>query len=158
MSIEQQVRDAFEDLDELLLEGLAANEAITRAAQGNGLKPEILGARAIRQFGDLETHRANLTRAAEWRSQERNEQRAFAVREKQVREEAAHAAESTYYACCLDDPERAGRPSWSYCLERLAGRLKLSDGRLRQAAQETLYATLKRLDRKHGTRAAQLRD
>ena len=158
MTIEQQVRDAFADLDELLLEGAGINAAVAEAACENGLKPDVLMHRAKSQFGDLEIHRECLRRAAEWRVQERREQRAFAIREKDVRQEAAHAAESTYYACCLNEPEHAGSPSWPYCLETLAERLGLSDRRLKEAARDELVATLARLDRKHGTDASHQRE
>ncbi len=154
MIVVQQILDALADLDERLLEGAEIDNAVAQSALDNGLISDVLMHRAKSQFGDLEVHRANLRRAAEWRAQDRDEQRAFSVREKHVREEAAHAAESTYYACLLDDPERAGRPSWAYCLEKLSERLELSDYRLRNAARDELFGTLARLDRKHGTRTA----
>ena len=158
MTIEQQIRDSFDDLDELLLEGAEIDDAVAQAALGHGLKPEVLMHRAKSQFGNLEVHRANLRRAAEWRAQEREEERAFSMREEHVREEAARTAESTYYACCLNDPEHAGSPSWPYCLDGLSERLELTDYRLRNAAREALFATLARLDQKHGTHAAQNRE
>lgn len=158
MTIEQQVHDAFDDLDELLLEGVEIEDAVTQAAVANGLRPEVVMLRATSQFGDLEAHRGNLRRASQWRAQERDRQRAFATREKQVREEAARSAESTYYACCLNEPEHAGQPSWPYCLERLSKRLGLTDYRLKQTARDELVATLTRLDRKHGTHTAHQRE
>jgi hypothetical protein len=158
VTIEQQIRDAFADLDELLLEGADIDTAVSEAARAHGLRPDVLMHRAKSQFGDFEVHRASLKRAAEWRAQQRGEKRAFAIQEKYVREEAAHAAESTYYACCLNEPEHAGTPKWPYCLERLSERLEVSDHRLREAARDELVATLTRLDSKHGTHTAHQRD
>jgi hypothetical protein len=151
MTIEQRVLDAFDDLDGLLLDGAKVEDALIEAAMENRLRPDVLKIRAEAQFGNLDVHRENLRRASEWRAQELLEQRAFTLRQERVREEAATVAKSVYYACLLDDPVRAGRPSWSYCLEGLVRRLELTDDRLKKAARESLYDAIKRLDRKHGT-------
>jgi hypothetical protein len=154
MSIEQQVRDAFDDLDGLLIQGLSIAEAIDEAARGNALKPDIFRARAEHDLGDLEEHRGKLAlRVAAWqREASRHEL------EDKLRHEAAASAEYTYYACCLDDPELAGRPSWPICIRSFIERHQITDDRLRNAVWEAVYAAVERLDRKHGTHTVHFRD
>ena len=154
MSIDQQVRDAFDDLDELLNQGLGDDEAIAQAANGNGLKPDVFRARVLRDLGDLDEHRGKLALRAAAGQRERD----FQELEKKVREEAAASAEHTYYACCLNDPELAGRPSWPMCVNGVVRRLEITDSRLANAVYESVYATVRRLDRKHGTSTAHFRD
>jgi hypothetical protein len=67
VTIEQQLRDAFEEFDELLLEGLALDLALMRSAQDNGLKSEDFRMRAERQLGDLEAFQLKLLRRTQIR-------------------------------------------------------------------------------------------
>ena len=145
--IEQQRRDAFDDLDGLLSEGMHLDEAITEAAVGNGLKPDVLRALVERHFGGLEAYQERIALRAGAAARE-NEDRQL---ERKVCEEAAIAAEHNYYACELNDPALAGRPSWPHAFAGWVERRKITDGRLREAAWEAYIEAVKRLDRKYGT-------
>jgi hypothetical protein len=152
MSIEQQVHDAFDDLDGLLLDGLSVGEAIAQAATGNGLQPDVFRARAEHRLVDLELHRGRVELRALWAAHER-ERREF---ERKLRKDADAAAEAIYYEHNLDDPVRAGRPSWPIAIAGFTERLQISDYRLRQTVQRAFYVVLRRLDRKHGTSEVRL--
>ena len=53
----EEKRRAFEELNELLREGMMVSNAIETAAENNELRPDNFWAFAERQLGDLEKHR-----------------------------------------------------------------------------------------------------
>jgi hypothetical protein len=57
MTPEQKLRGAFDELDELLREGMKIEEAVRTAADNNGLTPSNFRAVAEKWLGDLEKHR-----------------------------------------------------------------------------------------------------
>jgi hypothetical protein len=63
MTPEEKRRRAFEDFDELLVQGQSVEAAIKRAAENNGLKPHILKTIAEETLGDLSRYAAQL----QWR-------------------------------------------------------------------------------------------
>lgn len=66
MTPEEKRRGAFEELNELLGEGMTVTEAIRIAAENNGLKPEIFRAFAEEHLDlDLDGYRARMMRRAD---------------------------------------------------------------------------------------------
>lgn len=53
MTPEEKRQGAFQDFDELLYEGVAVDDALVRAAESNGLKPEVFKLIAEKELGDL---------------------------------------------------------------------------------------------------------
>ena len=52
-TIEQRLADAIEELESLLSEGEAPEDAVSLAAASEHLKPEVLQQRAEKALGDL---------------------------------------------------------------------------------------------------------
>jgi hypothetical protein len=153
LSIEQQRQDALDDLDELLSEGTPTEQAITDAATANGLKPEVLLSIALKRYGDLEDRRDILALRKKQAQRERDSKQ----HEKDLREIAGKAAERSYYACLMDDPIREGQPVWSLGIGRIIDELGITERRYKDAVSEGYYSALRRLDRKHRTKAADRR-
>lgn len=149
MTPEEKRSGSLSEFDQLLRTGVPTGEAILTVAENYGYTPSDFRVIVERLFGDLEAHRAKVARSAERRQ-------AFAKREQEVRTAAASAAEHCYYDCGLDDSASTATPSWRICVERLIERFEINDDDLVQAAREAVYATVERLDRKHGTHAIKL--
>ncbi len=154
MTPEEKRHGAFMEFDDLLLAGVAVDEALLRAAEDNELRPEVFRAVAEKHLGDLEAHRQKMSHRGRWEER----QKAFVKREQELRETAATSAEGTYYACACDDPERSGRPSWPRNVAGLVERLQVVDTRLQRAVWDAYYATIERLDRKHRTHTSHFKD
>lgn len=149
MTPEEKRSGSLAEFDELLRIGVPTGKAILTVAEIYGYTPSDFRVMVERLFEDLEGHRANVARSAA-------RQQAFAKREQEVRTAAASAAEHCYYHCGLDDSASTATPSWRICVERLIEEFQIKDDDLTRAAREAVYATVKRLDRKHGTHAIEL--
>jgi hypothetical protein len=62
-TIEERVRDALEDLRDLLAEGREISGAIAEAAEAYELKADVLQVRALKAFGELTTVRGRVDAA-----------------------------------------------------------------------------------------------
>lgn len=76
-TIEQRLADAIEELESLLSEGEAPEDAVSLAAASEHLKPEVLQQRAEKALGDLRAVKAKNDARADRIAQEHKAKRAI---------------------------------------------------------------------------------